>query len=140
MSCASCDKPNDTTPCACEGPGYCPRIGCTLNAFGFETCRSNLAYHELWTRETAPCMEGAGAVQAPASFSLGLGDVVAFLIRVVSLGYLKPWPGCECETRKAWLNKVRLWPIRLPERLKATFRGSGPKNDAPGLRRTHAND
>jgi hypothetical protein len=49
----------------------------------------------------------------PKLFTLGLGDVVAFVIRVVTLGLVKMCT--KCGGRKSWLNRhVPLWPIRWP--------------------------
>ncbi len=44
----------------------------------------------------------------PIVWRLGIGDLVAWTIRVVTFGRLKMCDGCE--GRKAWLNRFRLWP------------------------------
>jgi hypothetical protein len=43
----------------------------------------------------------AHAPQAPAA-SVGLGDTVAWLAGMVGI---RPWAGCNCDARRAWLNK-----------------------------------
>ena len=113
MTCIVCEKVIDAsqriTPCQCETAGYCPRIGCTLNAYGHSLCRSNFAVHQQWTRENAPCLEGRGPEREPQPFRLGLGNALAWLL--TRIGNFEPWPGCGCAERKAWLNRVRLWPL-----------------------------
>jgi hypothetical protein len=47
----------------------------------------------------------------------GLGDLVEWLIRKATFGRLRPWTGCNCQARKAKLNKIQLWPLPVAGRL-----------------------
>jgi len=38
---------------------------------------------------------------------MGLGDIVSWLIRVVTFGFIKECD--DCRKKKEWLNKIRLW-------------------------------
>jgi hypothetical protein len=44
-----------------------------------------------------------------ASTTTGLGDVVASIIKVATLGMLKPSEGCGCDGRKQALNQLWSW-------------------------------
>jgi len=44
-----------------------------------------------------------------ASTTTGLGDVVASIIKVATLGMLKPSEGCGCDGRKQALNHLWSW-------------------------------
>ena len=41
--------------------------------------------------------------------TVGLGDIVANVIQTVTLGLVKPSPGCGCEERKQLLNRLWEW-------------------------------
>lgn len=124
MSCCSDDKPvvdcdaiiaaaERLTECECKEPGYCPKIGCTLNEYGFHLCKTRPQYHKLWVSVGgAPCMEGPpGAV--PTATGLGLGTVLKWIAFVLTLGYIKPC--VSCQSRMAWLNAhCQLWPWKCP--------------------------
>lgn len=96
------------TDCECKAPGYCPVLKCTLNDYGHQLCRGTPGYIEFWKQNGgAPCMEGdANASKGHRVF--GLGDAVAWLIRLVSFGLVTM---CEsCKGRKMWLNRhFPLW-------------------------------
>lgn len=113
MSCncqALLEASRNLTGCQCSGPGYCRILKCELNQHGFERCRGDIRYHELWTkRGGAPCV-GLGEA-SPAAIVFGLGDLVAWMIRVVTFGRVRPCAGCK--SRIAWLNsKLTLWRWR----------------------------
>ena len=99
------------TPCDCPGPGFCPRIGCELNAHGYSLCRSSPGYFEHWTQTGgAPCVNLNANPHAKGLATLGLGDVVAWAIRIATLGLLNYCAACD--RRKAWLNRFILWTWR----------------------------
>lgn len=97
------------TDCECQSAGFCQRHKCTKNEHFFGLCKSNPGYFELWESGRGPCLQSAPLPAGPQYF--GLGDLVGIVIHAVSFGRLQPWPGCGCDKRKAWLNKVRLWRI-----------------------------
>ncbi len=114
------------TPCECPAAGWCERH--KLNKWvprWHELCSTRIDYFELWERGEGPG-QVAGTTYSRRPF--GLGDLVAFLIRIVTFGKVEM---CEsCKGRKAWLNsKVQLWPIRWPSiklpslKVKRTLRG-----------------
>lgn len=43
---------------------------------------------------------------------IGLGDVVAAVIKAATLGLVQPSPGCGCEDRRKWLNQWTIWKGR----------------------------
>jgi hypothetical protein len=120
MSC-SCDdaiKATETlTACECEGPGFCDRHKCHKTEHFYNLCKSRSDYYALWEEGRGPCIAGrsdsavAAITSRPPERWVGLGDVAELLIRWVTFGRLKPWPGCGCDRRKTWLNQVRLWRI-----------------------------
>jgi hypothetical protein len=74
-------------------------------------CKTNINYFNLY--EQGKGQGQANRAAAAARFHLGLGDVVAFLIRIVTFGLLKMCS--ECESRKQRLNRrFPLWPIHWP--------------------------
>ncbi len=142
MSCSDCEiiiaAAERITPCMCDQPGFCPVIGCTLNAHGHKLCRTTPGYHEHWKQNGgAPCMEP----EAGQPVGIGLGDVVAWAIHKLARGdeqRMTAWGiradrllerlsrgrfkanangTCNCDQRRAWLNAhFSIWPIRWPWR------------------------
>lgn len=116
MSCCQkiLDAASKTTDCVCTPtsfPFVCQRHGGCLKTQHFHgLCRSRADYFDLWERAEGPCLNQPPPGRRP----IGLGDAVAWLIRIATFGRVKPWPGCGCAKRKAWLNRVRLWPIPWP--------------------------
>ena len=117
MSC--CDgTPNSTTPsvapCECPAAGFCARHKITKDAHYYRLCRRD-NYRAAWDRGQGPGQwrSGADVVRNRPALTVGLGDVVAFLIRVVTFGRVKMCSACQ--GRKAWLNRwFPLWPMRWP--------------------------
>lgn len=95
------------TGCVCTGPGFCQRHQCQKSAAFVKLCQTRQPYFDAWQRGEGPCL----ADQRPKFF--GLGDALELLIQWITFGRLKPWPGCGCQRRKAWLNRIRLWQRRV---------------------------
>jgi len=79
---------------------YCPKCGFVGNP-SVHTC-------DNW--HSHPC------VMKPNCAWEGLGDIVACLIKIVTLGRLKPKANCRCRARQAWLNThvpIDRFPLRL---------------------------
>lgn len=87
-----------STECECKAAGYCRRHKVEKTEHLVGLCRNNPAYFALWE-------SGNGPGQYPPK-RLGLGDVVGWLASIVGI---VPWPGCGCDKRKAWLNRVTVW-------------------------------
>lgn len=106
MSC--CEKiveaASTATPCECEESGFCARHQCHKVAHFHHLCRSNIGYFEQYEKGIGP-----GQNLKPPPLTIGIGDVVAFLIRVLTFGLVKMCRSCQ--GRKAWLNRIRLWPL-----------------------------
>lgn len=102
------------TGCECSPTAFpfaCARHGgCEKTEHWHNLCRRRTDYHGLWESGDGPCLNEPGD---PLPFTLGLGDIVAWFIFIVTLGKLKM---CEtCKGRRAWLNRhFPIWPIRLP--------------------------
>ena len=115
MSCCEqiIEAAGHVTPCECAGAGYCIRHKMHKPAHFAMLCRTHIGYFNLYEKGEGPGQK----MPAPGSrrLTVGLGDVAAFLIRVVTLGKLIM---CDsCKGRKAWLNRVcPLWPICWPWR------------------------
>lgn len=106
-----CTKLDGRLRSICEGTSGLPDTG---------EGHTREAYVKMWKAypETATTMGVGGPAQCWRW--LGLGNVLAFWIRVATLGLLKPWPGCHCESRRATLNRWGLWlPRCWPGRRKA---------------------
>lgn len=108
MSC-ECKTLLDTaqviTGCECNPTGeektfYCARHDCRKTMHHAKLCRSQPQYFGFWERGEGHCL----GEQAPVMF--GLGDAVAWLLSKIGIN---PWPGCGCQGRKAWLNRITLW-------------------------------
>jgi len=97
------------TACECPpGDGFCKPHGCEKTAHWKELCRTNPEYFAAWARGEGPRWPDHDALAR----RVGLGDVVARLIRWATLGRVTM---CEaCDARKAWLNRFQVWPIRWP--------------------------
>lgn len=95
------------TGCVCSGPGFCERHKCRKNNHLFSLCHDDPRYFEMWENSAFPCPDNVKPV--PKTIRFGLGDLVAVVVRIATFGFVKPWPGCGCDKRKAWLNRVVLW-------------------------------
>lgn len=93
-----CDIP-ENTPRRVDPPEtvQCRRCG-SVYTVGLYPLRAQCAMSEL--EEFLVSVE-----PGPAT---GLGDIVEKVIQIATFGLLKKGPGCGCEARKQWLNK--LWP------------------------------
>lgn len=53
--------------------------------------------------------KGPGQVEVaevtPIDAGFQLGDFIGRLISIATFGLVKPWPGCGCDKRRAWLNR-----------------------------------
>ena len=47
--------------------------------------------------------------ETPARQWIGLGTLLQAAIMIVTFGKLKPWPGCGCDKRKDWLDRIPVW-------------------------------
>jgi len=122
MSC--CDKIikaaslDEGSPCECvptEFPFACSRHpGCPKNEHYFHLCKTRLDYYLGYEQGKSPCYHEEGHIP---QFKIGLGDLLAWLIRIVTFGRIVP---CStCNSRKARLNsRFPLWPICWPWRKK----------------------
>lgn len=124
MSCDSCGTllkiAEELTPCECaptEYPFLCRRHGgCKKTKDYHRLCRTRPPYFASYEKgDRRLCIGAHGA----AARVLLLGNVVEWLIEKATFGKVKPWPGCGCDSRKAFLNRVQLWPIRWPWRRDA---------------------
>lgn len=110
MSCgceAIVEAATKATECECSAEkGHCQRHSCDKNAHMKKLCRTRPDYFALWESGRGPCFN---TIRERRDSRVGLGDVVAWLIYRVTFGGLKPWPGCGCAARKAWLNKITVW-------------------------------
>jgi hypothetical protein len=101
------------TSCECTGPGFCARHKCDKPEHLYNLCRTHLGYFQQYENGTGPGQSAAErrsdhVVPLLNRVTIGLGDVVAWLIRVATFGKLKMCSACQ--GRKARLNKIRLWP------------------------------
>jgi hypothetical protein len=89
-------------PCACDAPGWCKRHRRDKNELKWLACKRDDRLRWHWDEQA----------------KVGLGDVLAAIIRVLSLGIATParvgrWVRrltggrkcCGCERRKRWLNR-----------------------------------
>ncbi len=104
---------SDKTPCECEPdsfPFQCPRHrDCLKNEHFVALCKTNMVYYQGWENGTAPCIPAGDFV--PSNI-VGLGDVIAWILSRLGI---KQWAGCRCKARRAFLNRIQLWPIRWPQ-------------------------
>jgi hypothetical protein len=123
------------TPCECPIAGWCARHNMTKLPQFHRLCRTHAGYFGMYEQGKGPGQASAG----PRRFTLGLGDVVAWLvfklargdekrltaigiradrlIERVSRGRFKANTDgtCNCKQRQAWLNQhFPIWPIRWP--------------------------
>ncbi|MSR60011.1 MAG: hypothetical protein EXS05_20620 [Planctomycetaceae bacterium] len=106
------------TGCVCNPeafPFVCARHGgCSKTEPYHKLCKTRANYFQLWESGRGPCLYD----ETTRPRVIGLGDAVAFAIRVVTFGLVKPWPGCGCQSRKAKLNA--LFSIRWPVTFQRT--------------------
>src|SRR5262245_11816957 len=92
------------TPCECAGPGFCARHNVDKGPHWHGLCKTRMDYFAQWEQGRGP-----GQVAGRLRREIRLGDVVAWLIGWATRGRLKM---CDaCNARKAWLNRVRIWPL-----------------------------
>ena len=91
------------TSCECEAAGFCQRHGCNKTDHFHKLCRTRPDYFALYEEGRGP---GCGKREAHKPKAIGLGDVVAWILSRVGI---KPWPGCGCNARKVWLNRLPVW-------------------------------
>jgi len=112
MTC--CDKILDATltltSCNCPPEeGLCPVHNCIKTAHWKFLCRTNAEYFAGWREGRAPCLQSIGGPPIGATpAGIGLGDVVAGIIKFLTLGKVTMCAGCQ--SRRTWLNRFRLWP------------------------------
>lgn len=111
MSCNTCltAAMEIVTGCECPAPGFCTRHNCEKVAHWHNLCKTRPDYFRLWESGGGPCTNRKASVAPPR---IGLGDVIAWMIRIATFGRIKPTPWCGCEAKKTWLNK--LVSIRWP--------------------------
>jgi hypothetical protein len=114
MSCNTCDKiieaaSLEKSPCECPVAGWCKRHQTMKFPHFWEYCKNDIRFFLLWEHGRGP---GQQAAALQRDRVIGLGDALAWLIRTVTFGYIVPCD--QCTSRKAWLNRYQLWPIRWP--------------------------
>ena len=105
--CSGCDRILEATQritgCDCPLAGWCARHKMNKLPHFHVLCKTHIGYFEQYEEGYGP-----GQNAAKPNRVIGLGDAVAWMIRVLTLGLVKPCMGCE--SRMAWLNqKVPLW-------------------------------
>jgi hypothetical protein len=91
------------TECECSSAGFCTRHKCEKTEHFHKLCKSRPDYFALWESGKGPCLDQ----QIPATANrMGLGDVVGWLAALIGV---RPWPGCGCDKRRAWLNRFIVW-------------------------------
>lgn len=115
MSCGCITESiGNQTACECKAAGYCQRHKCQKTEHFYNLCKGDVRYFALWEDGRGPCIAGpngmpAAVAEKPTDVWFGVGDLAELLIRLVTFGRLKPWPGCGCDKRKAWLNQWKIW-------------------------------
>ena len=110
--CACLSTVGRQTPCECELPGWCVRHKCEKNSHFHGLCANDIRYFKLYEEGRGPCIgvdrsKELGEITSRTSrTSIGLGDIVEWLAKLIRI---KPWPGCGCAKRKAWLNRIIVW-------------------------------
>ena len=110
MSCHSCDtivRASETvTGCECHPtsfPFVCTRHGaCEKTEHYHKLCRTKHEYFNGWDGGLRLCLNRGPS--EPAPFSLGLGDLVHWAVKLTTFGLLKPGPACKCHARRARLQ------------------------------------
>jgi hypothetical protein len=104
------DAASKNTNCECTAPGWCSRHKCHKPEHFFNLCRMRPDYFALYEAGRGPGQDIPAAahpqVDPPGTAPIGLGDVVGWMASLVGV---KPWPGCGCSARKAWLNRFIVW-------------------------------
>jgi hypothetical protein len=98
----NCECRPEAFPFACKRHGGCQK---TEHFYGL--CRNRLDYFNHWEEvgKDGPCLNREPLM-------IGLGDALAWIFGKIGL---KPWEGCGCDRRRAWLNKITLWRRRAPK-------------------------
>jgi hypothetical protein len=98
------------TPCECAVAGWCERHKMHKVPHYHKLCRTHLGYFAQYEAGRGPGqLAGTGTQQTPLR-TFGLGDAVAWIIRVATFGRVKPCMACK--SRMARLNRLlTLWPI-----------------------------
>jgi hypothetical protein len=94
-----------STQCVCESPGFCDRHKCMKPRRFHELCKTRHDYFLLWEKGNGPGQFQEQKTET-AGTRVGLGDVIGWLASLIGV---KPWPGCGCDKRKAWLNRFIVW-------------------------------
>jgi hypothetical protein len=117
MSCgAPCDEileaAGHITGCDCAPtafPFICDRHGgCEKTEHFFKLCQTHIGlFHQWEAGDRSLCINPPHEIR---TYCYGLGDLLEWLLKRLTFGKLKPWPGCQCARRKNELN--RRFPLR----------------------------
>lgn len=119
MSC--CEKiieaSKQLTGCECELSGYCTRHKIHKHQVWHNLCKTDFAYFEQYEKGIGPgqVFTDSGSLESPRPTAnliagkrvLYLGDLLAYWFEKLGI---KSWSGCGCDSRRAYLNRFRLWP------------------------------
>lgn len=118
---ACCDKiiesSRQLTACECEMAGYCKRHRLHKNEIWHNLCRTDYQYFDQYEKGIGPgqVFTDSGSLESPhptvavigGKRVIYLGD---FLAHWFAKFGIKGWAGCGCDSRRARLNRFRIWP------------------------------
>jgi hypothetical protein len=109
MACGTCldSVLNKHTPCDCPLTGYCTRHGIEKTDHWHHLCRNHFDYFLAWEEKRGP---GQAESSDDGKVRVGLGDLVAVVIKIVTLGMVRPCRSCG--SRRMRLN--RKFNVMLP--------------------------
>src|ERR1041385_8214711 len=105
------------TGCECEASGYCNRHSMHKHDVWHRLCKTDHGYFTQYEQGVGPgqVFTDSGSLESPhptahvvaGRRTIYLGDFLAYWIG--KMGF-KSWAGCGCDSRRAYLNRFRLWP------------------------------
>jgi hypothetical protein len=93
------------TPCECAVAGWCARHQLNKVPHFHMLCKTNIGYFEQYERGEGPGQIVGGKRSCRR---IGLGDIVAWLIKVATFNRIKMC--LACRSRRTRLNRFQIWP------------------------------
>lgn len=106
------------TGCECDLSGYCKRHGMHKNEVWQNLCKTDFGIFDQYEKGIGPgqVFTDSGSIEAPHPVTnvvagkrvVYLGDFLAYWFARIGI---KGWAGCGCDSRRARLNRFRVWPL-----------------------------
>ena len=87
------------TNCDCLAEGFCSRHKCDKTRHFYELCRRDPRYHALWDEGRGPGQIKQNSPNRPHIW-FRPGSWLAWLIRVVTFGHIRPCASCKSRMAK----------------------------------------